>query len=465
VLIPSKVLCDRGYFASLTLPEDGTGKECLPCPEGAICSGGTTMPFPKAGWWIDRASYETGGAAFPCFRGTCDGFQARAKGWAKTIHASGNDFDFGGLSTLDGGSNDINDDAVVANDDYVGLSGISLDPLACWHRAAFVNASEAAYMRSLQSSEEYTQLMLPQCADFRLMCKHGSVGPLCGACEEGFVFSTSVRHCVNCKKPISFIPPLILGILLILALVMRSALIKARKQRRHEPLRKRLSRLCPTLFSDAPLSSKAKHKTWNPFRHLDRGMLKVSWATFQILNTISWNLAIRYPEPFASALELLDFMSLDFSTSLTCSSQMNVLDRTLFAALAPLVLLFLDLAIYFARSTHRRAVSEAALEATDKERAFRPSPEFISESNGSANTADCSFPSPTSPSEGFFWHSIDRARRFLGYNVPRKPIIFDHHLEHAIDHMHNQHVFFALVLSYLVRTFSPSSVSIHPSPR
>ena len=451
---------------SLTLPEDGTGKECLPCPEGAICSGGTAMPFPKAGWWIDRSSYVTGGVAFQCFRGTCEGFQARAKSRAKKVDASSVEYNFGGFSDLDGALDDFDDDAAVADDDYVGLSGASLDPLACWHRAAFINASEAAYTRSLKSSYEITQLNLQQCADVRLMCTRGSIGPLCGACEEGFVFSTSVRNCVSCKKSTTFISPLCLGIFIILVIALRSALLKVRKQGRHEPLRQRLSRLCPTLFFDVSFGSRAKLRNRNPFRHIDRGMLKVAWATFQILNTISWNLAIRYPEPFASVLESLDFMTLDFSTSLTCSSRMDVLDRALFAAFAPLGLVFLDVMVFLLRSTRRRAESQAAQIATEKERAFRPSSEIISESRSGAGTPqpDVSFSRPTSESVPNISRSLDHVEGIPWRNASRKPVTADHYMETAIERMYSQHAFFALVLSYLVISLRTSFESLLQDP-
>ena len=443
--------CDRGFFVSLTLPKDGTGKECLPCPEGAICSGGTAMPFPKEGWWIDRSSYTAGGVAFRCLRGTCEGFQARAKEWALRDSASGNDFDFGGFSTVDGGTYDFDDDAAVADDDYVGLSGASLDPLACWHRAAFINASEAAYARSLQSSDYSLQLDLLQCSEHRLMCTPGSVGPLCGSCEEGFVFSSSARICVNCKKSITFIPSLILGISLIVAVTIRSALLKVRKQGRHEPLRQRLSRLCPALFSDVPLGSSTKHKNKNPFRHLDRGMLKVAWATFQILSTISWNLAVQYPEPFATALESLSFMSMDFSAALTCSTLLDLMDRTLFAALLPILLVFLDCMLYLARSARRRAESRAAFKVAEKERAFSPTSESTGRPiiSSDAPRPLGSFDRPKVPGKGSFSFFAGRVGGVLWHRGQENGAV-DHYLEAALERMRNQHVYFALALSYLV---------------
>jgi hypothetical protein len=447
-----KVQCDRGYFVSLTLPEDDAGKECLPCPEGAICSGGTAMPFPKEGWWIDRSSYTAGSVAFRCLRATCEGFQARATKWAQSVHESGNNFNFGGFSTLDGASYGLDDDTAVADDDYVGLSGASLDPLACWHRAAFINASEAAYARSLQSSDYSMQLDLPQCAYYQLMCTHGSVGPLCGACEEGYVFSSSARLCVNCQKLMIFVPPLLVGIFLILALAMRSAMFKGRAKGLRNCMILRIHRICPAVFCEvASISKQTNLKTKTHFWHFDRGMLKVAWATFQILSTISWNLAVQYPEPFATVLESLSFMSMDFSAALKCSSEMNLMDCTLFAALTPVFFAFLDLLLYLARSARRRAESRAAVEGAEKERAFRPAPSFTNKSVESEAPPRLygSYTHPVVPGMGSF-----------SFFAARDSSV-DPSLKASIERMRNQHIYFALVLSYLV--IISRSVTLYPT--
>jgi hypothetical protein len=114
------VQCDRGYFVSLAVPEAGTGKECLACPEGAICSGGTAMPFPKAGWWIDRSSYVAGSVAFRCESAACEGFAARAPWWAERVRRGGGNFALGGLAAFNDEAYDLDDDGATADDDYVG---------------------------------------------------------------------------------------------------------------------------------------------------------------------------------------------------------------------------------------------------------------------------------------------------------------------------------------------------------
>ena len=424
---------------SLTLPQDDTGKVCLPCPEGAICSGGTAMPFPKKGWWIDRSSYTAGSVAFRCLRATCEGFQARANEWAQRANPSINDFDFGGFSTLDGDSYDVDDDQTITDDDYVGLSGVSLAPLACWHRSAFINASEAAYTRHLQSSEYSLQLDLPQCTEHRLMCTQGSVGPLCGSCDNGFVFSTSSRLCINCQRPITFVPLLMLGIFLVVVMVLWCILLEARKNGLNEAHFQKLHHICRAFFLDFVYNSRTKTKTKNLFRHLDRGMLKVAWVTFQILSSISWNLAVQYPEPFATAPEALRFVSLDLSVVLKCSSQMNFMHRTLFATLVPLLLFILDLALYLARRARRRTESREAFKISQKERDFRLEHTFTDVSVDNTGTSQLhgriSYSKP----------GMDNVSNFRGCDSS-----IDHGLEAALELMQYQHVYFALVLSYLV---------------
>jgi len=304
-----------------------------------------------------------------------------------------------------------------------------------------MNAPEAAHARSLQSSDYSMQLDLPQCADYQLMCAHGNVGPLCGSCEEGFVFSSSARLCVNCQKLVTFIPSLLIGVFVIVALTLRFAVLKFREKDLHKPLILRLYRICSITCFEVGSSNRTKLKTKKLFWHFDRGiMLKVAWATFQILSTISWNLAVQYPEPFATALQSLNFMSMDFWAALKCSSQMNLMERTLLAALTPILFVFLNLMLYLARSARRRAESRAAFKVAERERAFRPKSDFAAESNSSSDAPRRygSLPRPLARNMSNF--------SFFGGIGSRA----DHDLKAALERMRNQHAYFALVLSYLV---------------
>jgi hypothetical protein len=183
-------------------------------------------------------------------------------------------------------------------------------------------------------------------------------------------------------------------------------------------------------------------------------MLKVTWATLQILSTVSWNLAVQYPEPFASALESLSFMSLDFSAALTCSSEMDLLARTLFAALVPLGVCLLDLVLFLARSARRSSEARRAASAAAKEHAFRPASGSLSDGGGASyGGAGTSRPYGSRPrprargigSFSFYASRVEGVHR--GVSAPESA---DPYLVAALERMRNQHVYFALALSYLV---------------
>jgi len=403
----------------MTVPETGTGKECLPCPEGAICNGGTAMPFPKAGWWINRASYAAGNTAFRCVRATCLGFRARADPWAKSVYASGGNFEFGGFSEIDEAAYDFDDDVITADDDYVGLTGASLEPLACWYRAAFVNASSAAYAHDSQPPQI---LDLPQCTDYELMCAPGSVGPLCGSCFEGFAFSSSARLCLSCEHAQTFLPLLVLGLFLLAIAILRLAHLKSTERSWHATMCRRL------------LGSGSGAELKNPFRHLDRGMLKVAWATLQILSTVSWNLAVQFPEPFSGALELLSFMSLDFSAALTCTSKLELMPRTLSAALAPLIVILVNFVLYYVRRARLKSTTQAVATPNSNEHSLRQGP---------------------SRRSSFIPHFGSNLRRHDG-NVSRRKGTA---LVSALEKLRDQHISFALAVSYLV-IFTPISLCV-----
>jgi hypothetical protein len=44
------------------------------CPTGGVCEGGTSLPYPQKGYWIDRTSYEYGDEVYRCIFDTCTGF-------------------------------------------------------------------------------------------------------------------------------------------------------------------------------------------------------------------------------------------------------------------------------------------------------------------------------------------------------------------------------------------------------
>lgn len=74
----SECVCLAGFYSA-----DGKkGGACTACPTGAVCSGGTRVPYPRPGFWGDRACQQHGGATvcpgWPQFvecnpAGSCEG--------------------------------------------------------------------------------------------------------------------------------------------------------------------------------------------------------------------------------------------------------------------------------------------------------------------------------------------------------------------------------------------------------
>lgn len=128
-----------------------------------------------------------------------------------------------------------------------------------------------------------------------------------GACEYSYTYNSAMRGCIKCNSDQSIIPAFIglavfcLILLLCLTYVMKDSSLFGGGGFRVTQLKYQ------------------EHKKWllsiMPFsilKHVDRGMIKVVWATAQILGTISWNLRIRYPEPFQSLLKVFALLQLDF---------------------------------------------------------------------------------------------------------------------------------------------------------
>eukprot|EP00961_Rhodomonas_salina_P031605 425763-Rhodomonas_salina.1 len=55
-------VCEANTYAKY-----GPGKECVECPSGAVCFGGTAPPHPLPGFWADSECENLGGTK-PCVR-------------------------------------------------------------------------------------------------------------------------------------------------------------------------------------------------------------------------------------------------------------------------------------------------------------------------------------------------------------------------------------------------------------
>ena len=84
-------------------------------------------------------------------------------------------------------------------------------------------------------------------------------------------------------------------------------------------------------------------------KHADTGMLKVAWATLQIVSTVSWNLNVRFPKPFSHMLYALGLLQFDF-LSLDCvSGEANYYYRVVALSLSPILLALANFAALILR--------------------------------------------------------------------------------------------------------------------
>jgi len=45
---------------------------------------------------------------------------------------------------------------------------------------------------------------------------------------------------------------------------------------------------------------------------MDSGTFRIVWSTYQIVQSISWNIEVKLPEPFATFQNMLSLVSFDF---------------------------------------------------------------------------------------------------------------------------------------------------------
>jgi hypothetical protein len=93
---------------------------------------------------------------------------------------------------------------------------------------------------------------------------------------------------------------------------------------------------------------------YNLIASLDRGSLKVVWVTSQIIVSISWNLDISFPSPFAELLGLFSIFSLDF-LALECMNddvQQRYFTTVVLWCALPILMLLVIVAVGYLRVKH-----------------------------------------------------------------------------------------------------------------
>lgn len=298
------VLSAKHYFL------DPATSKSKACPSNGECLGGTELPRPRRGFFVDRSSLDFAHLVFRCHRETCTGTD---DGYA--------------LFRGDGTRAWDDDDAIILGDGGGGKVSANVSA-ACWARESYGSASGA---------DDEAPLAMDQsgpCASDGLQCLEGSGGILCGSCYDGYTFNSALQVCVRCESTDNTVPVAVFGAVCLAVVAAMVARINGLR-----------------LF---PRSGRggvgASNRPRSVLEHLDKGMLKVCWSTYQIVGTIAWNLSIRFPPPFNYLLTLLNFLQLDF-LSLDCVSGHNsFFNRVYVVSLTPIAIALFNLLVYACRA-------------------------------------------------------------------------------------------------------------------
>jgi hypothetical protein len=221
----------------------------LKCPANAICEAGVEdgdifQPQPKQGYWVDRA-------------------------------------------------------AAFRNPTLVREVYKCPRPEVCISQSVVTNSSGTSRRLSIPSVcallKNYNST---QCAS-TLSCAEGSTGPLCGACEDHWRYSSVSKRCEPCSQVLNwfeaFTMIVLVVILVIIVFTIRSGDV---------PVPKSLQSVFGKQIH-IPLIG--------IIYHIERGTLKVLWTTFQIIQSVSFNLSIAFPYPYSQFVSWLSFFfDLDF---------------------------------------------------------------------------------------------------------------------------------------------------------
>mmetsp|Transcript_31113 Transcript_31113/g.40023 ORF Transcript_31113/g.40023 Transcript_31113/m.40023 type:complete len:405 (-) Transcript_31113:1385-2599(-) len=147
-----------------------------------------------------------------------------------------------------------------------------------------------------------------------LQCSEGSFGPLCGSCEQGYVYSVTSRTCDSCNEETKVFTYLIMTGLFILLLMM-------------------------VMFSNLDEEHQWKQRFRGLIRYVDSGSLKVLWVTSQIIVSSSLTLNIKFPSPFSNMLGFMSVFSFDFLSLECLYTKGNVYLRTAYVwCIVPIVI-------------------------------------------------------------------------------------------------------------------------------
>jgi serine/threonine protein kinase len=84
-------------------------------------------------------------------------------------------------------------------------------------------------------------------------------------------------------------------------------------------------------------------------RQMDSGTFRISWSSYQIVQSVTWSLDIRLPEPFASVESLLSIVSFDFLSPDCFFNKSSEFNSVYLWSLVPLVLAVANWIVFYLR--------------------------------------------------------------------------------------------------------------------
>jgi hypothetical protein len=203
---------------------------------------------------------------------------------------------------------------------------------------------------------------------------------LCGACKEHWRYSHATQQCEKCNDSSHWFESFTLVVVFALLIAL---LFCIRKGDLQVP-----SYLIPTCCLGMNKSGgddsgggggvlkKEKIVIHVPFigmfYHLESGSLKVLWSTFQILQSISFNLSVLFPNPYSTFVGYLAFFELDF-ISIDCFNG-DYLLGVFIASVVPVLLALLCWLVFIGRYFHHQLTTTATKKANTEPPNDPPNP-------------------------------------------------------------------------------------------
>ena len=190
---------------------------------------------------------------------------------------------------------------------------------------------ENTYNVSCWSYESYS-VNDAECDSSTLMCRYGSYGPLCGSCIVDYVYSRSDNECQACTSSWIFGT-----VVLVIGACIFMTFIAFHLE-----------------FFSLPLNS----KRWWIFgiaRQVDSGTFRVLWSTYQIVQSVAWNLNIKFPSPFSDLISIMSLFSFDFLSLECVNDGTDEFVTVILWSCIPIVLAMLNFVFYALRWTSMKS--------------------------------------------------------------------------------------------------------------